>query len=49
LNGDSYRLNQSKRRSHRSSSDTPADHPTRTRPVNTALLNDRGCESCDYS
>ena len=26
LNGDSYRLNQSKRRSHRSSSDTPADH-----------------------
>ncbi len=26
LNGDSYRLNQSKRQSHRSSSDTPADH-----------------------
>jgi DNA replication protein DnaC len=26
MNGDSYRLNQSKRRSHRSSSDTPADH-----------------------
>jgi len=28
LNGDSYRLNQSKRRSRRASSDTPADNPT---------------------
>ena len=28
MNGDSYRLNQSKRRSRRSSSDTSADHPT---------------------
>ena len=28
MNGDSYRLNQSKRRSRRASSDTPADHPT---------------------
>src|SRR6059036_2980058 len=28
MNGDSYRLNQSKRRSRRASSDTPADKPT---------------------
>jgi hypothetical protein len=28
MNGDSYRLNQSKRRSRRASSDTPAGHPT---------------------
>ena len=28
MNGDSYRLNQSKRRSRRASSDTPADNPT---------------------
>ena len=28
MNGDSYRLNQSKRRSHRASSDTPVDNPT---------------------
>ena len=27
MNGDSYRLNQSKRHSRHSSSDTPADHP----------------------
>ena len=27
MNGDSYRLNQSKRRSHRASSDTPVDNP----------------------
>ena len=29
MNGDSYRLNQSKRRSRRASSETPEDHPTR--------------------
>ena len=29
MNGDSCRLNQSKRRSRRASSETPADHPTR--------------------
>ena len=28
MNGDSYRLNQSKRRSRRASSDTPEDNPT---------------------
>ena len=28
MNGESYRLNQSKRRSHRASSDAPADNPT---------------------
>ena len=28
MNGDSYRLNQSKRRSHRASSDTSVDNPT---------------------
>jgi IstB-like ATP binding protein len=28
MNGDSYRLNQSKRRSRRASSDSPADNPT---------------------
>ena len=28
LNGNSYRLNQSKRRSRRDSSDTPTDNPT---------------------
>ena len=28
MNGDSYRLNQSKRRSRPASSDTPADNPT---------------------
>ena len=29
INSDSYRLNQSKRRSRRASADTPADNPTR--------------------
>jgi DNA replication protein DnaC/transposase len=29
MNGDSYRLNQSKRRSRRASPETPTDHPTR--------------------
>jgi hypothetical protein len=28
MNGDSYRLNQSKRRACRASAATPADHPT---------------------
>ena len=28
MNGDSYRLNQSKHRSRRANSDTPADNPT---------------------
>ena len=28
MNGDSYRLNQSKRRSRRTSPDTPSDNPT---------------------
>ena len=28
MNGDSYRLNQSKRRSRRTSADTPANNPT---------------------
>jgi hypothetical protein len=28
MNGDSYRLNQSKRRSRGASSETPTDHPT---------------------
>jgi DNA replication protein DnaC len=30
MNGDSYRLNQSKRRSRRASLDAPADNPTQT-------------------
>jgi DNA replication protein DnaC len=29
MNGDCYRLNQSKRRLRRASPETPADHPTR--------------------
>jgi IstB-like ATP binding protein len=29
MNGDSYRLNQSKRRSRRASADTPADNRTK--------------------
>jgi hypothetical protein len=30
MNGDSYRLSQSKHRSRRASSDTPADNPTQS-------------------
>jgi hypothetical protein len=33
MNGDSYRLNQSKRRSRRASSDPPADNPTQARTL----------------
>jgi hypothetical protein len=38
MNGDSYRLNQSKRRSHRASSDTSVDNPTQARKVGNLLV-----------